>query len=75
VKANQSPQVANPDAPTAALLTKGQLAEFLKLTPRSIENLHRRGLPFYRIGCRRNRYDLNAVRAWLDRTFRVTRAN
>lgn len=51
------------------------MASFLKITPRSVENLHRRGLPFYRLGSRRNRYDKAAVLAWLQRTCAVTRIN
>lgn len=49
------------------LLTKRELAVFLGLTPRTIELYQRRGLPFYRVGRRRNRYDLLAVRRWLRR--------
>ncbi len=55
------------------LLTKAEVAEFLGVTPRTIENLTRRGLPFYRIGNRRNRFDPVSVRAWLDRHCRVVR--
>lgn len=49
------------------LLTKRELAVFIGLTPRTIELYQRRGLPFYRVGRRRNRYDLLAVRRWLRR--------
>lgn len=45
--------------------TKAELAEFLRLTGRTIENLQKQGLPHYRIGPRRNRYDRQAVLAWL----------
>lgn len=71
---------ANHIEPTAAapvlkggLSTKAQLAALLQLTPRTIENLQRRGLPFYRLGSRRNRYDPVAVREWLDRSCKITR--
>lgn len=57
------------------LLSKAEVAEFLGVTQRTVENLTRRGLPFYRIGCRCNRYDLASVRAWIERYCRVTRIN
>lgn len=57
---------------SGGLITKGELAEFLGLTGRTVENLQKQGLPFYRIGPRRNRYDLKAVTAWLERNCRVT---
>ena len=63
---------ATPDS-KGGLLTKEELAAFLRLTPRTVENLQRRGLPFYRLGPRRNRFDLGAVKAWLDRSCRITR--
>lgn len=58
------------DQVSDVLLEKEQLAAFLGVTQRTVENLQRRGLPFYRLGPRRNRYDLAAVRAWLDHSCR-----
>lgn len=48
------------------LLTKRDLAEYLGVTPRTVETYQRQGLPFYRLGARRNRYDLVAIRRWLE---------
>jgi hypothetical protein len=64
----------NPHSPqhTSGLLTKSDIAKFLGVTERTVENLQRRGLPFYRLGPRRNRYDPKSVAAWLDRSCRVT---
>lgn len=62
-------------AQAGALLTKAQLAAYLQLTPRSIENFQRRGMPFYRLGARRNRFDIASVRAWLDKSCRIVRVN
>ena len=62
-----------PKVAAGGLLTKSEVAQFLGVTERTVENFCRRGLPFYRLGPRRNRYDLAAVRAWLDRTCRITR--
>lgn len=73
VKTNAPERTAG-DVAAAALLRKHQLAEFLQLTPRTVENLHQRGLPHFRIGPRRNRYDKAAVLTWLDRTSRVGRS-
>ncbi|MGE4181226.1 MAG: hypothetical protein AB7J34_15485 [Limisphaerales bacterium] len=58
---------------SGGLLTKRDLASFLGVTPRTIEAYQRRGLPFYRLGPRRNRYDLAAVRSWLENHCRVVR--
>jgi phage terminase Nu1 subunit (DNA packaging protein) len=60
------------DKSPSRLLTKEQLSAFLGVTQRTVENLQRKGLPFYRIGPRRNRYDPKSVAAWLDRSCRVT---
>ena len=57
-----------PGGVKSGLLTKRDLAVFLGVTPRTIETYQNRGLPFYRLGPRRNRYNLDAVLAWLDPT-------
>ncbi|MGE3308465.1 MAG: DNA-binding protein [Limisphaerales bacterium] len=62
-----------PPAANSSLLTKRALASFLGVTPRTVEIYQRHGLPFYRLGPRRNRYDLGAVRSWLERRCRVER--
>lgn len=75
-----SPEGPAADQPSSSLplasrlLTKRDLAAFLGVTPRTIELHQRRGLPFYRLGPRRNRYDLAAVRRWLNQQCRVRRA-
>ena len=48
------------------LATKREVAEFLQVTPRTVETYQRLGLPHYRLGPRRNRYDLAAVKKWLE---------
>ena len=48
------------------LLTKHDLAKFLGVTTRTVEAYQRDGLPFYRLSARRNRYDLVAVKRWLN---------
>jgi phage terminase Nu1 subunit (DNA packaging protein) len=48
------------------LATKREVARFLQVTPRTIETYQRLGLPHYRLGPRRNRYDLAAVKKWLE---------
>ena len=55
------------------LLSKAELARYLGVTGRTVEEYQRRGLPYFRLSARRNRYDLTAVRAWLERQCRVVR--
>lgn len=59
---------ANTQKPTASLeyLTKRQVAELLQLTPRTITNLIKRGLPHEYAG-RDLRFKADAVRAWMAR--------
>jgi|GEM_PF-6635418 len=49
----------SPLAPGLAgrLFNKAEVAQFLGVTPRTIENLTRRGLPHYKLGSRRNCFD------------------
>lgn len=54
-------------AGTRTLDTKESLARFLGVTTRTVEHFQRRGLPYYRLGPRRNRYDRAAVLAWLEK--------
>jgi excisionase family DNA binding protein len=55
------------------LLTKSELAEYLKLTTRTVENWMARGLPHYKIGERRVRFKLAEVEQFLDTECRVVR--
>ena len=55
------------------LLSKRELARFLGITGRTVEEYQRRGLPYFRLSARRNRYDLTAVRAWIERHCQVVR--
>ncbi len=55
------------------LLSKTELARYLGVTGRTVEEYQQRGLPYFRLSARRNRYDLTAVRAWLERHCRVVR--
>jgi|GEM_PF-3103003 len=55
------------------LLSKKQLAGYLGVTGRTVGEYQRRGLPYFRLSARRNRYDLMAVRAGLERQCLVVR--
>lgn len=46
------------------LMTRQEIAAELKVTPRTIQNLEKRGLPFSKVGDS-PRYDLAAVQAWI----------
>ncbi len=56
------------------LLTKHQIADYLQLTPRTIELWMARGLPHYKLGDRRTRFDLAEVKSFLRENCAVTRA-
>jgi hypothetical protein len=60
-----NPSHSTADVPPQ-LLTKRDLARYLGVTPRTVETYQRHGPPFFRLGSRRNRYDLAAVRRWLE---------
>ncbi|MBI3871008.1 MAG: helix-turn-helix domain-containing protein [Verrucomicrobia bacterium] len=69
----------SPHSPTEPshdeILTKKELALRLKVTPRTIENLQRRGaLPFTKIG-KIVRFSWHDVLAHLNANFRVCRRN
>jgi len=59
--------------PRGRLLSKREVAGLLNLSVRTIDNLQRRGLPYMRIGPRRNRYDAAEVMAWVKEHFVVRR--
>jgi len=49
------------------LLTVEELAELLSTSPQSIRHMiHRRQIPFIRLGARRVRFDQTEIRAWVD---------
>jgi excisionase family DNA binding protein len=50
------------------LLTKKEIAQFLRLTTRSVEHWQKRGLPHFKLGARRVRYRLADVQAFLEST-------
>lgn len=52
--------------PPGNLCTKEEIAEFLRVTTRTIEVWMARGLPHYRLGSRRTRFDRDQVRRYLD---------
>ena len=54
------------------LLLKPELAEYLHVTERTIENQEKKGLPSVRIG-KSVRYDLSDVLAWLKNPRAVPR--
>jgi len=49
------------------LITRAEIAAELKVTPRTIQNLEKRGLPFSKVGDS-PRYDLPEVRLWLKQS-------
>jgi excisionase family DNA binding protein len=51
---------------TNRLVRVGVVAEFLSVAPYTVYSLRKRGLPFVRVGGRGIRFDLAAVRRWLD---------
>ncbi|MBL9138925.1 MAG: hypothetical protein JNK85_23855 [Verrucomicrobiales bacterium] len=61
----ESQSNTNPSQPQ--LLSKREIAAYLRVTTRTVEIYQRLGLPFFRLGPRRNRYDLATVRDWLQR--------
>lgn len=50
---------------SSRLVKVAEVATFLSLRPYTIRSLQKRGLPYYKVG-RSVRYDLAAVRSWLD---------
>jgi excisionase family DNA binding protein len=49
------------------LLTVEELAELLSTSAQSIRHMvHRRQIPFIRLGARRVRFDQTEIRAWVD---------
>lgn len=55
------------------LLNKREVADLLQVSIRTVEEYQRRGLPYYRLGPRRNRYDLVVVLDWLNSRCRIVR--
>ncbi len=47
------------------ILTKEELSNFLKVTPRTIDNLRKKGLPYFSVGDA-VRFDKQKVMDWLD---------
>lgn len=62
------------EAATDGLLSKKEVAARMRVTTRTVENLHHEGLPHYAIGIRRCRYDWAQVKDFLDAKFRVVQA-
>lgn len=52
--------------PADRLSTKLEVADFLRVTTRTIEAYMKKGLPHYRLGRRRTRFAMGAVRDWLE---------
>jgi hypothetical protein len=65
LKSSDSEPTESADSHTR-LFTKQELAKFLGVSSRTVEVYQRYGLPFYRVSARRNRYDLSAVKRWLE---------
>lgn len=57
---------ASANAPRPALLTTEALAHELSVSTKTVRRMQTQGLPCVRVGGR-VRYDLAAVRAWLER--------
>jgi len=56
-----------------ALQTKIDIAEFIKQTPRSVEKMMSRGLPYIRLSARATRFRISDVQKWLTENCQVTR--
>ena len=61
-------------SPEPRLLTKQQCAEFLQVTVRTLEAWMAKGLPYYKLGSRRCRFDRAQVQRYLDEKCAVVRA-
>lgn len=48
------------------ILTKGELAKLLKVTERTIDNLRKEGMPYFKVG-NNVRFDKVKVFEWLNR--------
>lgn len=54
--------------PEERIMTKKELAAFMRVTPRTIENYMRRGLPHYKLTARQTRFRLADVLAWMEKS-------
>jgi len=48
------------------ILTKKELADTLKVTEKTVDNLRKKGLPFFKVG-NNIRFDKNKVLSWLEK--------
>jgi excisionase family DNA binding protein len=75
MKKNAAKSLKSQPAVTTAtantLATKREVAAFLRVTPRTVENWLHRGLPHFRLGSRRTRFKLSDVEAFLAENCRV----
>ena len=60
-------------APEIRFATKKDVAKFLQLSVRTIDNLLRQGLPHLKLGKRRCRFDMVEVRQWCKEQFGTQR--
>lgn len=58
---------------THGLVDKKVTAEFLGVSRKTVEKLQREGLPYYKLGSRRNGYLIEEVKAWLTASRKVAR--
>ena len=56
------------------LLSKPEVARYMRVTPRTIDNHMARGLPHYKLGSRRVRFKLTEVETWLRERCHVVRS-
>ncbi len=71
---NMKPLIAPPNAPTVShFATKEELAIELRICKRTVDSLQAKGCPHIKMGARKVLFDLQEVRAWIKRTYSVTR--
>jgi excisionase family DNA binding protein len=57
--------------PAEPLVTKKEVAQHLRQTPRTVENWMAKGMPHYKLGARRTRFKLSEVETFLVEKCRV----
>jgi predicted DNA-binding transcriptional regulator AlpA len=60
-------------APQERLWRKSDVAAYVGLAPRTIDNMLASGLPHMKLGARRLRFDPEEVKAWFRHQFRTAR--
>jgi hypothetical protein len=64
---------ANARFEVEALQKKTDIAKYMQQTPRSVEKMMARGLPFFRLSARATRFRISDVQKWLTENCKVVR--